>query len=70
MDVIEGATDIGGLGVFIPYSYNMQGPICLRGKHVKPGFLELRPTRAFLVDGPDSAWLGVQEAGLGGPSMA
>jgi hypothetical protein len=65
MDVIDGAPKVGGLGIFIPYSYNVQGLIFLHRKYVEPGLLQLRAARAFLVEGPESRWLMVEESRLG-----
>ena len=69
-NVFEGATEVGGLRVFIPYSYNMQGSIFVRGESVEPGFLKLCATGAFLVDSPDAAGLRMQEASMGGTTLA
>jgi hypothetical protein len=68
-DVINGATEVGRLGIFIPYSYNVQGLISFHWKDVEPGLLKFRAAWAFLIEGPDARWLVVQEARLGRATM-
>jgi hypothetical protein len=48
----------------------MQGSIFVRGESVEPGFLKLCATGAFLVDSPDAAGLRMQEASMGGTTLA
>jgi hypothetical protein len=69
LDVINGTPEVGGLGIFIPYSYNVQGLIILFRKYVEPGLLKFRAARAFLVEGQDARRLVVEEAGLGRPTV-
>jgi len=64
-DEIKGAPEVGGLGILIPYSYNVQDPILLRREDVEPGLLKLRAARPFLVERPDPRRLVMQEAGVG-----
>jgi hypothetical protein len=64
-DEIKGAPEVGGLGIFIPYSYNVQDPILLRREDVESRLLEFGAARPFLVERPDACWLVVQEAGMG-----
>jgi hypothetical protein len=64
-DVFEGALEVSGLRIFIPYSYNMQGLIFFHWEDVQPGLLEFRAAGTFLIDGPKASWLVMKEAGLG-----
>jgi hypothetical protein len=68
-DVFEGDLKISGLGIFIPYSYNVQGPSFVHREDIDPRLLELGAARPFLIDGPESLRLMMQIAGLGRPAV-